>query len=129
MIVFLAIQKSIKDITSLPDDLMTIEFVNKYKYIKSKSSAPWLLHIFYCWCYGGGEEQIFVKRFLQKDSDWMPHTGLKCLNANFIYYVTHLLGRGEFLFDDLHLKIIASISPKASVENSSAIIKSFCQIK
>ncbi len=59
---------------------------------------------------------------------WMPHTGLKCLNANFIYYATHLPGRGEggiyYLFrivlDDLHLQIFATISPKASVENSSA---------
>ncbi len=61
----------------------------------------------------------------------MPATGLKCLNANFIYYATHLPGRGLvggdifylfrfFFFDDLHLKSIASISPKASVENSSA---------
>ncbi len=57
----------------------------------------------------------------------MPHTGLKCLNANFIYYATHLPGRGgafiiysDFFGDDLHLQIIAIISPKASVENSSA---------
>ncbi len=31
----------------------------------------------------------------------MPHTGLKCLNANFIYYATHLPGReggGHLLF-------------------------------
>ncbi len=44
-----------------------------------------------------GGEQIFVKCFLQKGSDWMPHTGLKCLNANFIYYATHRPG-GHFLF-------------------------------
>ncbi len=75
---------------------------------------------------GGG--QIFVKGFLQIDSDWIPHTSLKCLNADFIYYAIHLLGRGGgaffYLFrifvDDLHLQIIASISPKTSVENSSA---------
>ncbi len=58
----------------------------------------------------------------------MPRTGLKCLNANVIYYATYLSwGGGAFFtysdlifFDDLHLQIIASISPKASVENSSA---------
>ncbi len=58
----------------------------------------------------------------------MPHTGLKCLNANIIYSATHLPGRGggafiiysEFFLDDLHLQIIATISPKTSVENSSA---------
>ncbi len=60
----------------------------------------------------------------------MTHAGLKCFNVNFIYYATHLPGRGgvtffiysEFIFDKLHLQIIASISPKASVENSSAHI-------
>ncbi len=60
----------------------------------------------------------------------MPRTALKCLNANFIYCAIQLPGRegGHFLnsefnffcMDDLHLQIIASISPKASVENSSA---------
>ncbi len=55
----------------------------------------------------------------------MPCTGLKCLNTNFICYATQLPPRGgggiifnsEFDFfggDDLHLQIIASISPKAS---------------
>ncbi len=48
----------------------------------------------------------------------MPHTGLKCLNANFIYCATYLFI--FFFFNDLHLQIIASISPNASVENSSA---------
>ncbi len=51
-------------------------------------------------------------------------------NANFICYATQLPGGEEgiflnsefdlFSFDDLHLQINASISPKASVENSSA---------
>ncbi len=76
----------------------------------------------------GGRNKYLSKVFYKK-TDWMPHTGLKCLNANFIYYATHLPGRGgrehflfiqNFIFDDLHLQIIASISPKASVENSSA---------
>ncbi len=53
----------------------------------------------------------------------MPHTGLNCLNANFIYYATHLRGRGggafiiysEFFLDDLHLQIIAIISLPKSI--------------
>ncbi len=41
----------------------------------------------------------------------MPHTGLKCLNANFIYYASHLPwgggGEGFFLFiqNGFYLKI------------------------
>ncbi len=68
MIVSLAIQKSIKDITNL----MTIEFVDKYKYIKSKSSAVHLdscIFFFIVDVMEGGGKQIFVKSFLQKDSD------------------------------------------------------------
>ncbi len=56
----------------------------------------------------------------------MSHTGLKCLNANFICYATQLPGGGRggffcnsefdlFSFDDLHLQINASIPSKASV--------------
>ncbi len=41
--VSLAIQNSDRDLTTLPDDLMTIEFVDQY--IKSKSSASGLQHI------------------------------------------------------------------------------------
>ncbi len=50
---------------------------------------------FYYWCYGGRGEQIFVKCFLQKDSDWMPHTGLKCLNAALILFIMPLICQGE----------------------------------
>ncbi len=50
----------------------------------------------------------------------MPHTGLKCLNANFIYYATHLPGRGgggfiiysKLFLDDLYLQIIQSFPQK-----------------
>ncbi len=77
----------------------------------------------------GGGGQIFVKRFAVLVSVYKnTHTGLKCLNAN--YVMPHSCrGGGEafikiqnfiFIFDDLHLQIIASISPKTSVENSSA---------
>ncbi len=84
---------------------------------------------------GGGtntcQKFCWVSLCLQKHSDWMSCTGLKCLNTNFICYATQLVGGGGFFFnsefdlffwDDLHLQIIASISPKASVENSSAQI-------
>ncbi len=72
---------------------------------------------------------IFVKSFAGLVSVYKnTHTGLKCLNAN--YVMPHSC-RGEgghffkfriwfFFFYDLHLQIIANISPKASVENSSA---------
>ncbi len=60
----------------------------------------------------------------------MPRTGLKCLNANFICCATQLSRGGGGIFfnsefdlffgEDLHLQIIANISPKASVENSSS---------
>ncbi len=52
----------------------------------------------------------------------MPHIGMNCLNANSISYATQLLGWGgdflliqnlNFFCDDLHLQIIASISPKS----------------
>ncbi len=57
----------------------------------------------------------------------MPHTGLKCLNANFIHYATQLL-RGHFfkilIFNFVltfyTYKLLQAFSPKASVENSSA---------
>ncbi len=83
---------------------------------------------------GGGGRNIcqtfcWVSLCLQKHSDLMHCTGLKCLNAYFICYATQLLGIGgghyfyskfDLFFDDLHLQIIASISLKASIENSSA---------
>ncbi len=52
-------------------------------------------------------------------------TGLKCLNSIFICLCPTTAGEGGglvlfFIFNDLHLQIIESISPKASVENSSA---------
>ncbi len=60
----------------------------------------------------------------------MPCTDLKCLNTNFICYATQLPGGGEALFLIQNLiyflgtiytyKLFTSISPKASVENSSA---------
>ncbi len=68
---------------------------------------------FYYWCYGKGEgEQIFVKSFLQKDSDWMPHTGQKCLNANFFYYATQLPRRGGgafFIWSDFCLFLFLQV--------------------
>ncbi len=50
---------------------MTIEFVDKYRYIKSKSSAVHLdsCIFFIVYVMEGGGKQIFVKCFLQKDSD------------------------------------------------------------
>ncbi len=63
----------------------------------------------------------------------MSRRGDIFLNSEFYIY---------FVFDDLHLQIIASISPKASVENSSAqwaifikksfvpnLIKYFCKVQ
>ncbi len=74
--------------------------------------------------------QIFVIRFAGLVSVYKnTHTGLKCLNANFV--MPHNCQEGGlgiflnseldfFFFDDLHLQIIASISSKAAVENSSS---------
>ncbi len=73
---------------------------------------------------GGGH--IFVKRLAVLVSVYKnTHTGLKCLNANVVMLHNCRGGRGIFFiffyfFDHLHLQIIASISPKTSVENSSA---------
>ncbi len=75
----------------------------------------------------GGGGQIFVKSFdglvcvYKNHSDWIPSTGMNCLNANFISYASQLPGGGaffiysefDFFCDDLHLQIIASISPKS----------------
>ncbi len=83
----------------------------------------------------GGGIQIFVKSFARLVSVYKnTHTGLKWLNANFvmpdnwgggaIFKIQNLI----FFFDDLHFQIIASISPKASVENSSAQWAIFLQL-
>ncbi len=72
---------------------------------------------------GGGNK--YSSNVFYKKTDWMPHTGLKCLNATFIMPLI-CRGGGQYLFiqnkffGDLHLQIIASISLKASIENSSA---------
>ncbi len=99
LLAFGAITKCIIDFDDL--HLQIIERIFP-KASVDNSSAKWSILIFFIFAVmEGGGEQIFVKCFLQKDSDWMPHTGLKCLNANFIYYATHLPGRGgggHFLF-------------------------------
>ncbi len=63
-----------------------------------------------------GGEQISVKMF----------AGLVCVMLIWFVMALNFLAEGAFLFIQifffyyLHLQIIASISPKASVENSSA---------
>ncbi len=70
----------------------------------------------------------WVSLCLQKHSDGMPCTGLKCLNANFISYATQLPGGGGHFFFKIWFffvtiytyKLLQAFPPKASVENSSA---------
>ncbi len=50
---------------------------------------------------GGGnicQKFRWVSLCLQKHSDWMPCTSLKCVNTNFICYATQLPGGGAFFF-------------------------------
>ncbi len=77
---------------------------------------------------GGG--QMFVKRFAGLVSDYKKH--VQVWNVWILSLLCHITVEGGgggffkfriwffFFFYDLHLQIIASISPKASVENSSA---------
>ncbi len=49
-----------------------------------------------------GGENKYLSKDIYKKTDWMPHTGLKCWNANFIHYANHLPGRlgggGSFFY-------------------------------
>ncbi len=47
---------------------------------------------------GGGGNRYLSNVFYKKTVIEIPHTGLKCLIANFIYYATHLPGGGG-IFD------------------------------
>ncbi len=80
---------------------------------------------------GGGGTNIcqkfwWVSLCLQKHSDWMPSTGMNCLNANFITYATQLEGHFSFMQNLIFFmtsytyKLLRAFPQKASVENSSA---------
>ncbi len=59
------------------------------------SPVGYFFNFFYYWCYGGWGNKYLSNVFYKKTDQWMPHTGLKYLNAALILFIMPLICQGE----------------------------------